>query len=71
MDPDGWPYYLENLDPVPPNGHTALRTSAGPNARYLIANYIREYVTRGGDVVGPGSVIARLNDGIWITERIF
>lgn len=73
-DADGWPHYLENTrtdaggNPEP-YGHTAL-LGEGPNAGYLTNPHIREMVINGGDVVYPGSLFVRIEDGNWIVERV-
>lgn len=70
-DADGWPHFLENGDASASHGHTALRTGDGPKAAYLVNSHIREYVTKGGSTVGPGSVIVRIENGAWMSERVF
>lgn len=69
-DANGWPHYLENaqtdaLGRPEPYGHTAVLSGEGADGFYLLNPHVREFVIDGGDIVYPGSLFAKIEDGVW------
>lgn len=74
-DANGWPHYLENvqedaLGRPEPYGHTAVLSGEGANSFYLLNPHIREFVINGGDILYPGSLFAKIEDGVWKIFRV-